>query len=107
MNRSPERPLKIAALFIDHPASVGETYAQHFRTATRFSISMIAGGLACLLHALFPFLFVTTASRAIVRLHARMVVGRERLAGRDCSESDNVRSASNDASASTPRRTAS
>ena len=48
--------------FTHHPATVGETYAQHFHTATGFCIRMIGGGLACLVHAIFPFLFETTGS---------------------------------------------
>jgi uncharacterized protein DUF6356 len=49
--------------FKAHPASVGETYAQHFRFALRFGVKMTAGGLAAIVHSLLPFCFVTTASR--------------------------------------------
>jgi hypothetical protein len=104
MRSIPEDTLKI---FTEHPASVGETYAEHFRTATSFSAAMIAGGLACLFHAVFPFLCVTTASRTIARLHDKMVVNRKRLAGRAAGERDNVRPESHEAQASTHRRTAS
>lgn len=64
--------------FTDHPASVGETYGEHLRSACSFSASMIAGGLACLVHAIFPFLFVSTASSTIRELHDRMVINRAR-----------------------------
>jgi hypothetical protein len=37
---------------------------------------MLAGGLACLVHALLPFLFERTASHCIDQLHQRMVVHR-------------------------------
>lgn len=57
-------------LFTAHPASVGETYAEHCRFAFRFGARMAAGGVAAMLHALFPFLFVTTASRALDELNA-------------------------------------
>ena len=102
-----EDPVKIAALFTEHPASVGETYGEHFRTATSFSAAMIVGGFACLLHAVFPFLCVTTASRTIARLYERMVVNRKRSAVRTGGESDNVHPASHQSPASTHRRTAS
>ena len=37
---------------------------------------MIVGGLACLVHALLPFLFSKTGSRAIEDLNERMVTRR-------------------------------
>ncbi|ANU06394.1 DUF6356 family protein [Paraurantiacibacter namhicola] len=63
-------------IFTDHPASVGETYGQHLVHASGFGIRMIAGGIACLLHGIFPFLCVKTGSAQIVTLHDRMVTGR-------------------------------
>jgi len=68
------------SLLTEHPASVGETYTQHLASATGFSLRMIAAGLACLIHALLPFLFVKTGSNAIVALHDRMVLNRARHA---------------------------
>ena len=38
------------SLFTDHPASVGETYAQHLGSASFFGSRMILAGLACMLH---------------------------------------------------------
>ncbi len=58
--------------FVDHPASVGETYRQHLRFAARFGGSMVGGGLACLVHALFPSMFQTTGSRTVRKLHQRL-----------------------------------
>ncbi|MEO3429371.1 DUF6356 family protein [Pelagibius sp. CAU 1746] len=67
-------------LFTEHPASVGETYWQHLASAWGFSWRMMLASLACLIHALLPFLFVKTGSRAITGLHDRMVVNRHRQA---------------------------
>jgi hypothetical protein len=67
-------------LFSEHPASVGETYGQHLASAAGFSGRMIVAGIACLIHALLPFLFVRTGSNAIARLHDRMIVNRARQA---------------------------
>jgi hypothetical protein len=67
-------------LFTDHPNSVGETYAQHARVATGFGWRMVVAGFACMLHALFPFLFIKTGSRCIEQLHLRMVSNRIRCA---------------------------
>ncbi len=49
--------------FTVHPNSVNETYWQHFAFALRFGFKMTFGGFAALLHAIFPFLFITTAGR--------------------------------------------
>ena len=62
-------------LFTAHPSSVGETYAQHGRFALLFGARMTLGGLAAMVHALFPFLFVTTASRALDKLSALCAPG--------------------------------
>lgn len=63
-------------LLTDHPASVGETYAEHFGVATRFGVRMIAGGIGAMLHGVLPFLFTTTGSRTVEALHAEMVAKR-------------------------------
>lgn len=49
-------------IFTDHPHSVNENYFQHMRFASAFGFKMLAGGLACLTHAIFPFLFKKTGS---------------------------------------------
>ena len=68
-------------LFLDHPASVGETYFEHFGVATGFGARMIAGGVGAVIHGVLPFAFKTTGSATIAALHARMV--RKRTATRD------------------------
>lgn len=70
---------RIRRSFIEHPASVGESYGQHLAHASGFGIRMILGGLACMLHGLFPLLFVKTGSKQITTLHGRMVTNRSKL----------------------------
>lgn len=65
-------------LFTEHPAAVGESYTQHMRSALGFAGAMFAASLACFIHAILPWTFKTTGSRAIVRLHERMVEQRAR-----------------------------
>jgi hypothetical protein len=65
-------------LFLDHPRSVGETYFEHLAAATRFGSRMVVAGVACLLHGIFPFLFVKTGSTTVRSLHDTMVVNRRR-----------------------------
>ena len=62
-----------------HLENVGESYVQHARHAAGFAAHMFVGCLACLAHAVFPFLFERTGSDIIRRLHDRMVVNRHRL----------------------------
>lgn len=64
--------------FTDHPRAVGETYFQHSQVAGTVGIKMIGAGLACLVHAVFPFLCVTTGSRTILALHAKITAGRRK-----------------------------
>ena len=63
-------------LFTEHPAEVGETYGEHFRAAGAFGVRMIAGGVACVVHAAVPGLFVTTGSGTVNRLYQQMVAKR-------------------------------
>ena len=65
-------------LFTDHPASVGESYAEHLVTASGFGLRMVLAGLACMVHALLPFLFVKTGSVQISTLHDKMLANRRR-----------------------------
>ncbi|HEX2886602.1 DUF6356 family protein [Vineibacter terrae] len=69
---------KLFGAFVDHPASVGESYGQHMGMAFSFGGRMILAGIACLLHGLLPFLFVTTGSAMIRGLHQEMVTHRRR-----------------------------
>jgi Family of unknown function (DUF6356) len=70
----------VLSKFVDHPASVGETYLEHMGVASSFGGRMVLGGLACFVHALLPFACERTASRQIALLHERMVVNRVRAA---------------------------
>jgi len=60
-----------AALF-DHPASVGESYREHFMFASRFGLKLIGAGLAAILHGFLPCAFEKTASSVIKELYPRV-----------------------------------
>ena len=72
--------MNLQRLFTVHPESVGETYGEHLVRASCFGGRMVVAGLACMLHALLPFMFVHTGSQAIDELHARMQATRRRAA---------------------------
>ena len=68
--------MEISKLFTEHPTSVGETYTQHFGHALGFGTRLVLAGIACILHALLPFIFVRTGSRTVAQLNERMVIKR-------------------------------
>lgn len=70
----------LAHLFQDHPKAVGESYAQHAGIAAGFGLRLIGAGLACLVHALIPGLFVTTGSRTIMAMHGELTSRCDRAA---------------------------
>ncbi len=76
----------IKRAFTEHPASVGESYFQHMGMAFSFSAKMLGAGFACMLHGLFPFLFVRTGSQCIADLHDGMVTHRDRRQCADAGE---------------------
>jgi len=67
-------------LFTEHPASVNESYWQHFASAMSFGGRMIWGGLVCLVHAVIPGVCCTKGSEMIGDLHDRMITNRKRPA---------------------------
>lgn len=68
--------------FTDHPASVGESYWQHLAFALGFSFKLFVAAVAALVHAVFPFLFKTTASGLIADMASRTGPRRARAGGR-------------------------
>lgn len=70
--------MSISEKFTAHPQSVGESYAEHAAVASGFGVRLLLAGLACLVHAVLPFLFVKTGSAMIEQLHERMVAHRRR-----------------------------
>lgn len=70
--------MSLASKFTEHPATVGETYGQHFVSAMGFSLSMLKAAFCCAVHAVLPFMFEKTGSSCITELHERMVTNRDR-----------------------------
>jgi hypothetical protein len=64
--------------FTEHPATVGESYTEHLGTAFGFGFRMILGGIACVIHGILPFAFLTTGSSTVKKLHDGMVQHRVR-----------------------------
>ncbi|HRD69880.1 MAG TPA: DUF6356 family protein [Legionella sp.] len=64
-------------LFTQHPASVNQSYFSHLRFALIFGFQMIYGGIACMIHAIFPFLFQNTGSQTVIRLMQKYLIQHE------------------------------
>ena len=61
----------IRQIFLNHPASVDESYWQHMRFAFGFAAQLMMAAAAALVHATVPCLFEKTASRIIQRLYEK------------------------------------
>jgi hypothetical protein len=59
-------------IFTKHPASVGQSYMQHFAFSATFSIRLLIASFTALIHALLPCFFQSTTSRYIEELSRRM-----------------------------------
>jgi hypothetical protein len=68
--------MQLLKLFTTHPQTVGESYGEHLLRASLFGARMMGAGLACILHGVLPFLFVSTGSRAISELNEQMIAKR-------------------------------
>ena len=64
--------MQITEKFTDHPASVGQTYFEHFKFAVKVSTSLLKAFSACLIHAIYPPVHKNTASATIAELHNRI-----------------------------------
>ena len=53
---------KMKNIFTEHPKQVGETYFQHLIKAFSFSFKLLWMSVQAMIHALFPFLCVSTVS---------------------------------------------
>ncbi|HXG82242.1 MAG TPA: DUF6356 family protein [Sphingomicrobium sp.] len=63
----------IGRLFLDHPKSLGMSWAEHGAGAVLIGARMVGAGLACIVHAAVPGLFTETAGRTVKSLHDTMV----------------------------------
>ena len=71
--------MSLVQKFTEHPASVGESYGEHFVSAMSFSLAMLRAAFCCAVHAVLPFTFEKTGSQCVTSLYDRMVTNRSRL----------------------------
>lgn len=62
---------KVLNIFTAHPASVDESFGEHFLFAMKFAGLLFAAAGAALVHAILPFMFEKTASKIVAKLYHR------------------------------------
>ena len=61
----------INRIFLNHPASVDETYLEHAAFAGRFAGRLYLAALAATVHAIIPCLFEKTAGKITAELYEK------------------------------------
>jgi hypothetical protein len=56
-------------LFIDHPRTLGMTWARHGIGAVKIGTELIGAGCAAIVHAVVPGLFTETAGKTVTRIY--------------------------------------
>lgn len=74
--------------FTEHPASVGESYTEHFRVAAHFARCLTKAAGAAAVHAVVPSMCKTTASECIRDLYAEMNSGARGHASASAASAD-------------------
>jgi hypothetical protein len=60
-------------LFLEHPRSLGMTWAGHGVGAVAIGARLVGAGCACLIHAVVPGFFTQTAGRTISGMYEHMM----------------------------------
>lgn len=59
-------------LFLEHPRSLGMSWAGHGIGAVAIGARLVGAGLACLVHAVVPGFFTQTAGKTITNMYDHM-----------------------------------
>ena len=60
---------RLLHLFTEHPHSVNMTYWQHNKFSMYLAYCLFTGSIKAIIHAFFPFLFITSSSDLNILLH--------------------------------------
>jgi len=63
----------LGRLFVDHPKSLGMSWAEHGAGAVVIGARMVGAGIACMVHAAVPGIFTQTAGKTVIDLHEHMM----------------------------------
>ena len=62
--------------FTEHPASVDESYFEHFKVAAHFAKELMGAAMCCAIHAVVPSMHTSTASTKVRALCDEMSAGK-------------------------------
>jgi hypothetical protein len=65
-------------MFVEHPRSLGMTWASHGAGAVKIGAELIGAGCAAIVHAIVPGWFTETAGKTVTRIYDHI---QERKAG--------------------------
>ena len=68
---SPDTQGMVQRLFVDHPRSLGMTWAGHCAGAVKIGAELIGAGCAAMVHAAVPGWFTDTAGKTVTRPRQR------------------------------------
>lgn len=60
-------------LFLEHPRSLGMSWAGHGVGAVKIGAELVGAGLACLVHAVVPGWFTQTAGKTVTNMYDHMM----------------------------------
>jgi hypothetical protein len=63
----------VERLFLEHPRSLGMSWAGHGVGAVAIGVTLVGAGLACLVHAVVPGFFTQTAGKTITHMYDHMM----------------------------------
>ena len=55
-----------------HIVAIDKTHSQNFLNAGYYFVMLLTAAICALIHAVLPFLFESTSSRIILKLHGKM-----------------------------------
>ena len=59
-------------LFMEHPRSLGMSWAGHGIGAVKIGATLVGAGLACMIHAIIPGWFTQTAGKTVTHMYDHM-----------------------------------
>jgi hypothetical protein len=72
----PGRGGVVDRMFLEHPRSLGMSWAAHGAGAVVISARLVGAGLACLVHAVVPGVFTQTAGKTVTHMYDHMMKRR-------------------------------
>jgi hypothetical protein len=67
-----QRPSLAGRMFLEHPRSLGMSWAGHGVGAVAIGARLVGAGFACIVHAVVPGVFTQTAGKTITHMYDHM-----------------------------------